>query len=266
MTSIDLATVLAQRPLGLAFDIDGTLSPIAPTPGEARLYPGVDNLLEEMKKYAQVVIVTGRSVENGAPIVNVEGLTYIGTHGMEWCDGLPSTHPVRLISEAEPYVEPGNYLLDLVKQHLGELPNVIVQYKMVGGSIHYRLAPDPQQTRKRILALLEEPARQVNMRIGEGKMVIEVLTPLTINKGEALRRYVQQHKLQGVLFAGDDRTDLYAIQTLAQLRQSGMNVLSVGVQHSDTPQEVLEQADIIVQDVAGMAQLLHEIVDRLSHT
>ena len=119
MTSIDLATVLAQRPLGLAFDIDGTLSPIAPTPGEARLYPGVDILLEEMKKYAQVVIVTGRSVENGAPIVNVEGLTYIGTHGMEWCDGLPSTHPVRLISEAEPYVEPGNYLLDLVKPRRG---------------------------------------------------------------------------------------------------------------------------------------------------
>jgi len=97
-------------------------------------------------------------------------------------------------------------------------------------------------------------------------MVIEILTPLTINKGEALRRYVQQHKLQGVLFAGDDRTDLYAIQTLAQLRQSGMNVLSVGVQHSDTPQELLEQADIVVQDVAGMAQLLHEIVERLSHT
>ncbi len=125
MTSVDLATVLAQRPLGLAFDIDGTLSPIAPTPGEARLYPGVDSLLETAKQYAQVVIVTGRAVKDGAPIVNVEGLTYIGTHGMEWCDGLPSTHPVRLIPEAEPYVEPGNYLLDLAQQQLGSLPGTI---------------------------------------------------------------------------------------------------------------------------------------------
>jgi len=266
MVSVDLATVLEQQPLGLAFDIDGTLSPIAPTPGEARLYPGVADLLETMKQYARVVIVTGRAVADGAPIVNVEGLTYIGTHGMEWCNGLPSSHPVYLIPEAEPYVKPGKYLLDLAQQQLGDLPGIRIQYKLVGGSIHYRLAPDPQQARERILTLLKEPARQLHMRLEEGKMVIEVLTPLTINKGEALRRYVQQQQLQGVLFAGDDRTDLYAMQALAQLRQSGMSVLSVGVQHGDTLPELLEQADIVVQDVAGMVELLREIVARLSHT
>jgi trehalose 6-phosphate phosphatase len=266
MISLDLATILAQRPLGLAFDIDGTLSPIAPTPGEAHLYPGVASLLEMAKRYAQVVIVTGRAVKDGAPIINVEGLTYIGTHGMEWCDGLPGTHPVQLIPEAEPYVEPGKHLLDLAQQRLGDLPGITVQRKMVGGSIHYRLAPDPQQARERILALLEEPARQANMRIEEGKMVIEVLTPLTINKGEALRRYVQLHSLRGVLFAGDDRTDLYAMRVLTQLRPSGISTLSVGVQHNDSLPELLELADIIVQDVKGMAELLHEIVARISHT
>ena len=88
-THTNLQTVLAQRPLGLAFDIDGTLSPIAPTSDEAQLYPGVASLLERAREHAHIAIMTGRSIDNGAAMVNVEGLTYIGTHGLEWSDGLP---------------------------------------------------------------------------------------------------------------------------------------------------------------------------------
>src|SRR3989442_15204378 len=89
-----LQDVLAQRPLGLVFDFDGTLSPIAPTSEEARLYPGVAALLERARQHAHVAIMTGRAIENGAEKVNVGGLTYIGTHGLEWSDGLPSTQAV----------------------------------------------------------------------------------------------------------------------------------------------------------------------------
>src|SRR5947209_19008543 len=89
MTTTDLFKVLQQRPLGLVFDIDGTLSPIVPTPDEAQLYPGIAQSLEQLKSRAHVAIMTGRAVADGARIVNAEGLTYIGTHGLEWCDGLP---------------------------------------------------------------------------------------------------------------------------------------------------------------------------------
>lgn len=37
MAAIDLLTVLSKRPLGLVFDLDGTLSPMTPTPDTARL-------------------------------------------------------------------------------------------------------------------------------------------------------------------------------------------------------------------------------------
>src|SRR5690348_7549521 len=171
MTAIDLHSVLQQKPLGLVFDIDGTLSPIVPTPDEAQLYPGIAQNLEQLRSQAHVAIMTGRAVADGARIVNVEGLTYIGTHGLEWCDGLPTTHPVQLISEAQPYVEPGKLLLDLVERHQAELPGVIIQRKSVGGSVHYRLAPDEELTRQRILTLLQEPARQTHMRLRGGKKV-----------------------------------------------------------------------------------------------
>src|SRR5437870_13555333 len=102
MPPLNLQTILTQKPLGLVFDIDGTLSPIAPTPEEARLYPGVAPLLERARDHAHVAIMSGRAIVNGAAMVDADGLTYVGTHGQEWCDGLPTLHPVALLLDALP--------------------------------------------------------------------------------------------------------------------------------------------------------------------
>jgi trehalose 6-phosphate phosphatase len=263
MNTAEIQSVLSRRPLGLVLDIDGTLSPIAPTPEAARLYPGVKELLEEAKMHAHVAIMTGRALEDGAAMVDVEGLTYIGTHGLEWSEGLPDQHPVEIVPESLAYQAPGEHLLDLVEARLPELPGVIVQRKRIGGTLHYRLAPDPEQARRQLLAILEEPARKANMHLSEGKRMIEVRVPLAIDKGQALRQYVQRLALQGVLFAGDDRTDLDAVQEIAHLRDKGIAALSVVVQHTDTLPILLESADIVVQEVAGMADLLRQIVEML---
>lgn len=258
-----LAAVLARRPLGLAFDIDGTLSPIAPTPDEARIYPGVLSLLERAKKYAQIAILTGRSIDDGAGILNLDGLTYIGTHGLEWSDGLPWLHAVEMIPEALEYCESGKYLLDIVEQHLSELPGVIIQRKRIGGTIHYRLAPDPIGTREKLLALLERPAHQVHMKLSEGKLAIEIRVPLAVHKGWALRTFLERHNLKAIVFAGDDRTDLDAVEEVSRMRVEGIAALSIVVQHHDTLPELLEQADIVVQEVPGMVELFREMVTML---
>ncbi len=263
MTFTDLSSVLAQKPLGLVFDIDGTLSSIAPTPQAAYLYPGVAPMLEYLREHAHVAIMTGRGLRDGAHIVNVDNLTYIGTHGLEWSDGLPETHEVRVVPEAMRYVQPGQQLLDLVQQHLNSLPGVIVQRKTVGGTLHYRGSTNPEQTRMHLLALLEEPTRQLGMRLGEGKMVVEVLAPLGINKGQALRSYVQRFSLHGLVFAGDDRTDIDAVLEAEQLRKEGCMTLSIVVQHHDTLPELLTHADIVVDGVEGMAHCMQEMVQIL---
>ncbi len=262
-TQLDIQTVLAQRPFGMALDIDGTLSPIAPTPDEARIYPGVLSLLERAKKHTHIAILTGRSIDDGASMVNLDGLTYIGTHGLEWSEGLPWLHPVEIMPEALNYYEPGKYLLDLVEQHLSELPGVIVQRKRIGGSIHYRLAPDPIETRLKILSLLEQPAQQVNMSLSEGKLIIEIRVPLPIHKGLALRQFVRRYGLNAIVFAGDDRTDLDAVTEITRMRKEGIAALSIVVQHHDTLPELLAQADIVVQEVPGMVELLRKMVTML---
>ncbi len=263
MAVTDLSSVLTQKPLGLVFDIDGTLSPIAPTPQAAYLYPGVATMLEQLRQHTHVAIMTGRGLRDGTRLVNVDNITYIGTHGLEWSDGLPETHEIQIVPEAMRYVQPGKQLLELVQQHIDSLPGVIVQYKTVGGTLHYRGSSHPEQTRLQLLALLEEPTRQLGMRLGEGKMVVEVLSPLAINKGQALRNYAQRFNLHGLVFAGDDRTDLDAILESEQLRKEGCTTLSVVVRHADTLPELLAHADILVDGVEGMAQLMEGMVQKV---
>lgn len=265
MATTRRAYVLSQRPLGLVFDIDGTLSPIAPRPDLARLHPQVAPLLARARDHAQVhvAILTGRAVEDGAALVNVPGLTYIGTHGLEWSDGLPTPASVRLAAGAASYIEPGARLLDLASRELASLPGILVERKRIGGAIHYRLCPQPQAARAQILEALQEPARRLNMRLCEGKRIVEVKPPLQVNKGEALRTCVQRFSLRGVLFAGDDRTDLDAIDELAALSITGIATLAVVVKHADTLPELLQKADVVVTGIPAMVQLLQDIVQGL---
>jgi trehalose 6-phosphate phosphatase len=259
-------SVLSAYPLGLVFDIDGTLCPISSAPDTAQLWPGVAEDLMRASHHAHIATLTGRGAQDGARIVNVEGLTYSSIHGLEWSSGLPTAETVHLLPEAEIYAEPGKQLFDLLEQYQEELPGVILLRKSVGGSVIYQPSSAPEQARAQILALLEEPARDRGMRLDENTGLIEILAPLPINKGEALRRYVHQHKLQGVIFAGDDRLDLDAILEIKRLRQEGIAALSIVVQHTYTLPAMLEHGDIIVNDVEGMAEQLRAIVLQLEHS
>jgi trehalose 6-phosphate phosphatase len=259
---IDLNKLLAQRPLGLVFDIDGTLSPIVPTPDQARLYPGIAELLVEAKKHAHIAILTGRAILSGAAIVNVEGLTYIGTHGEEWSEGLPTTHEIQVSDDMLAHIIPGQKLLALAEEHLAGLAGVKIEHKRFGGSIHYRAAAKPEQARQIILDLLREPADEYHFHLGEGKQVVDIRPISAVNKGTALRDFARHFALQGVLFAGDDRTDLDALLEIERLRQEGLYAVSVVVQAPDTFPGILEHADSVVQGVAGMAQLLQTLVEQ----
>ena len=63
--------------------------------------------------------------------------------------------------------------------------------------------------------------------------------------------------------AGDDRTDLDAVQEIERMRKGGITALAIVVQHPDTLPELLQQADIVVQKVPGMVDLLREMVEML---
>jgi trehalose 6-phosphate phosphatase len=86
---------------------------------------------------------------------------------------------------------------------------------------------------------------------------------LPVHKGKALRQFVQRCALQSIVFAGDDRTDLDAVVEITKMRKEGILAVSIVVQHHDTLPDLLEMADIVVQGVPGMVELLREIVEVL---
>ena len=166
----------------------------------------------------------------------------------------PSSHPVRLVPGAEEYVAAGKFpCLTHCWRELRDVQGIIVQRKHVGGRFTIVARLIPMKHGSVFYAVVKEPARKVHMRIGEGKKVVEVLAPLHVDKGQALRRFVQRFGLHGVVFAGDDRTDLDAMQEIELLRKNGIDgmdtiaALAIAVQHADTLSGILEHADIVVR-------------------
>src|SRR5687768_8342293 len=88
--------VLRQTPSAVVTDIDGTISGIAPTPAEAMVDPGAKAALGMlMDRLATVAVVSGRAPRDGAVMVGLPELTYVGNHGLERIvRGIPWTHPV----------------------------------------------------------------------------------------------------------------------------------------------------------------------------
>ena len=71
--------------LSLLLDYDGTLSPIAPHPDLATIPPETKKILERLANMPDVFIavISGRSVNNVKAMVDIEGITYAGNHGLE---------------------------------------------------------------------------------------------------------------------------------------------------------------------------------------
>ncbi|MBV9580157.1 MAG: trehalose-phosphatase, partial [Chloroflexi bacterium] len=96
-------------------DIDGTISPMVARPEEAMVLPRAREALIGLSQRLRVVaVVTGRSVDDARHMVDVDGLTYIGNHGLESLShGRPETLP-----EAQPWVPRLATALNAVAAHL----------------------------------------------------------------------------------------------------------------------------------------------------
>jgi len=256
--------VLRHSPGGLVTDIDGTISPIAATPAEAIVPTAARHALARLtRRLAFVGIVTGRSATVGETMVAVPGLTYVGNHGMERRrDGVDWVHSGALAAA------------DAVRAALDEIAaganaagvadGLVVEDKRLSGSVHYRLAPDPERARATLLPLSAAAAQRRGLVITEGRLIIEVRPNIVVNKGTAIVDLVAEHNLRGVVFLGDDLTDVDGFRALRTLRETGaVATLRVGVLAAETQPPVLAETDVTVDGVPACVALLAAIADAL---
>jgi trehalose 6-phosphate phosphatase len=254
-----------HRPASVVCDIDGTLSEIAPTPGEAELAPGAREALRRLTQLVDIVaVVSGRSAPDAGLMIDLPGVLVVGNHGFEWLrEGKRIVDPA--VESSIPDV--ATVLSELASQIALEpaLAGTIVENKEISGSIHYRQTAHPDLSRARLLDLARLEAAHFGLNVTEGRMVVELRPAIEINKGVALQRIIEREQLNGMVFLGDDVTDIDGFRALTAMRtEMKFAGVSIAVSDPEAKPEVIEAADASVPGVSACVHLLETLADRLS--
>jgi trehalose 6-phosphate phosphatase len=206
---------------------------------------------------ALVAVLTGRDSLKARDMLGIDGAVYVGNHGLErWQDGR-----LEVREEAREYAPAIRGLLERLRRE-PDVSGLVIEDKGVAASIHYRLSPEPRQARSAILDVLGRIPEAQDLSITEGKLVVEIRPPLGVDKGTSLRQLVLEYGLKSVLCLGDDVTDVDAFKELHALMSEGLCMgLALGVLGQNTPLDIEQEADLLLDGVAEAEELLRRIAD-----
>jgi len=257
----------SHHPSAVICDIDGTISAIAPTPDLARLADGAREALMELSNLVEIVgVVTGRSAYDAATMIDVPDALVVGNHGMEWIhSGTHQVHPDVIPYQAT-LAETMTELARLAASD-DRLKGAIVEDKRLSGSVHYRLTPNPIVAKELLLDAAGSLALQHNLRVTEGRMVVEIRPPVHVNKGAALQRIAEDNALLGMVFFGDDVTDVDGFRALQTLRDArNFAGISIAVADPEARPEVIAAADAAIDGVEACVRLLEQLAMELQRS
>jgi len=241
------------RRSGLFLDFDGTLSEIAPTPEQARLQPRAAPILSRLARSHPLCVLSGRKAAEVARMMDIHRVYYVGVHGMEWLEEETRTDPEVLAQL--PVLDEAR---DVIKAEIENLDGVIMEDKLVALALHYRLAPGLEE---RVIDLAEAVALRLGLETYRGRKVVEVRPHVDIDKGTVLIRLARGWGLKRALYAGDDLTDVKGFRGLRYLmREGGFDGVAVAVLSPETPVELEAVADLTVQGVDGLLDLLQGLL------
>jgi trehalose 6-phosphate phosphatase len=207
------------------------------------------------ERYLLVASISGRKTEDALELVGLEKVVYFGNHGFE----LLRDGEVEVVPEALPYLERVQELEKRAHEELGPL-GAFVEEKGITASVHYRNVPP--EVGERCVEFIRREGERLRLRITVGRGVIEARPPIRADKGTAVRTLVEQYGPQKAMFAGDDTTDLDAFRELEKLREEGTlkEILRVGVTSEEGPPEITSEADLVVDGVDGVGEVLRALL------
>lgn len=203
----------------LLLDFDGTLSPIAKFPDEAKLLPATKKLLQQLSKKPEVylAVISGRKLDDIKIRVGLADIIYGGNHGLEG----------EFFGEKYSFPIPNKKLQTLkrIKEQLNQIftnfNGVLIEDKDLTLSLHYRLAEEPRIPEIKLLInqILKPYIADGLVSVFPGAKVINITPNVKWNKGDFAALIIKKIKLYKnkcpiVIAIGDDRTDEDIFQEL----------------------------------------------------
>jgi trehalose 6-phosphate phosphatase len=228
----------APEESALFLDFDGVLAPIVEHRDDAYPPPETRAELERLvARYALVAVVSGRGTDDVRERVAVDGIVYVGSHGLE------------LDPQADRW-----------RQQIADFASTAawsaqeIELKGLSVAFHFRHREDE---RAAVLELeeLAERARDDGLVARFGRKVLEVLPPVGSNKGTAVRHLLEGAGLTRALVAGDDTTDLDAFRAVEELRHK----VRVAVLADESPSILIEHAEVVLDSTEEFLALLRQL-------
>ncbi|HET8528092.1 MAG TPA: trehalose-phosphatase [Gaiellaceae bacterium] len=232
------AVTSAPQASALFLDFDGVLAPIVARPEDA--YPPAETRAELARlaeRYGLVAVVSGRAGDDVRARVDVDGLVYVGSHGLDLdrrADRWRRT--IAAFAADAPW------------------PREETELKGLSVAFHFRHREDE---RRAVLELeeLADTARDEGLVPRFGRKVLEVLPPVGSNKGTAVRHLLEGAGLERALVAGDDTTDIDAFRAVDELEHK----VRVAVLAPESPRLLAEYAELVVESTGAFLDVLRRL-------
>jgi trehalose 6-phosphate phosphatase len=245
---------------GVLLDVDGTLAPIVRHADDAVVpEPTRGLLIQVARRYGVVACVSGRQAAIARRIVSIGSIAYIGNHGAELLrpggTGIELDPGYEAATAQVRAFATGEWTAALQRLRVREEDKGAIQ------AFHWRGAPDEDAA--------EAAVRKVAGRAGEaglgvhwGRKVLEVRPPVNVDKGDGVRRLLADAGLAAGVYVGDDMTDLDAFRGLRSLVDEGLlgAAVCVGVRSDETPAELEQEADLLVDGPPGVRRVLEALL------
>jgi len=182
-----------------AFDLDGTLAPIATDPGTIGIPESIRQEFAILNDRAAVAVITGRARQDARLHLGVAPRYLIGNHGAE---GLPGWE-----DKEDEFVRTTNQWqcqLDVLLP-IKDCTGMLIENKGATLSIHYRHAVNIKVAHNMILYAIGQLVPQP--RSISGKFIENLVPSDAPDKGAALRLLMNKAGCMKGFFAGDDETD-----------------------------------------------------------
>lgn len=222
-----VAERLKGKYLFIFLDFDGTLTPIADTPGKAVLPAETKLLLRILSDSLNVklALISGRNIRDIRKKVRLKNIIYSGNHGLE-IEG----PKIKFKFPLPPgYRKTLKKIRSELKEKGSSFRGILIEDKGVSLSLHYRLVD------KKEIPALKAVFRKVmrssqggnKFRVRSGKMVLEVRPAAVWDKGKVVLWLLRKQSFapKGArslpIYIGDDTTDEDAFKAL---KNKGLSV------------------------------------------